>query len=262
MRRRTGVMAAIPEHAKLSAARNVLLPPRHIFVYLLSYNDYVAMPEDDLEIERRCWAKTAQEELEAWSRHCKRYPDDWRVLWRTLTQERNWRTARHLWPDPPPTSMDQHFQLLDTTVSPPQSDTSTVAVSESSCKLSSSDPLPNKTTPQADERKHTPITSSITIKVRASPRRTDKIASEERISHDWSLTTRSGARYRAVAQQLRRSPRKLTQSNISGIGRKSHPRDKNMPTRSADKVSKSRKGTKSRKVDPALKDTSGLMDRL
>ncbi|KAL8652037.1 MAG: hypothetical protein Q9210_002923 [Variospora velana] len=58
------------------------------------------MAQDELARQWRAYEGYAREEFQTWADHCKQYPEDWRLLWRTLAEQRNRQEMRHLWRKP------------------------------------------------------------------------------------------------------------------------------------------------------------------
>lgn len=56
---------------------------------------------DILAIEREQTRQYAQEEVETWFKHCAMCPDDWQLMWRTLSDIRLLRMGQTLWKLPP-----------------------------------------------------------------------------------------------------------------------------------------------------------------
>lgn len=58
------------------------------------------MAHDELARQWRAYEVYAREEFGTWADHCSQYPEDWRLLWRTLAEQRDRLQTRHLWRKP------------------------------------------------------------------------------------------------------------------------------------------------------------------
>lgn len=58
------------------------------------------MAQNELARQWRAYEGYAREEFETWADHCRQYPENWRLLWRTLAEQRDRQITRQLWRKP------------------------------------------------------------------------------------------------------------------------------------------------------------------
>ncbi|KAL8858814.1 MAG: hypothetical protein Q9178_004731 [Gyalolechia marmorata] len=58
------------------------------------------MAQDELARQWRAYEGFAREEFGTWADHCRQYPEDWRLLWRILAEQRDRQMMWRLWREP------------------------------------------------------------------------------------------------------------------------------------------------------------------